>query len=154
IALLVFGPQKLPEIAKQLAKGLKEIRKAGDDLRSNLDFDLDDDRPRRPATQRPPMLPGAPLADAAIANANEVMASAGVPDVPPNITGSELANNLPATNASASSGEQAAAPDGASTAALHVEHRPAQVGGELWPKRAEGTLPQGALETDSREKAS
>ncbi len=63
VALLVFGPQKLPEIAKSIAKGLKELRRAGDDLRSSVNFDLDDDKPMRrppPRTQHP--LPEAPAA--------------------------------------------------------------------------------------------
>ena len=34
IALLVFGPKKLPELGKSLGKGLKEFRKATDDLKS------------------------------------------------------------------------------------------------------------------------
>jgi TatA/E family protein of Tat protein translocase len=66
VALLVFGPNKLPEIAKQLAKGLKEIRKAGDDLRSNLNFDLEEERPQRPLPAwraTPPNIAGSALAD-------------------------------------------------------------------------------------------
>jgi sec-independent protein translocase protein TatA len=34
IALLVFGPRKLPEIGKTLGKGLREFKKASDDLKS------------------------------------------------------------------------------------------------------------------------
>jgi sec-independent protein translocase protein TatB len=52
IALLVFGPQKLPEIAKQIAKGLRDLRRASDDLRRSIN--LDDDPPARP---RPPLAP-------------------------------------------------------------------------------------------------
>ena len=35
IALLVFGPKKLPELGKSLGKGLREFKKATDDLKSN-----------------------------------------------------------------------------------------------------------------------
>ncbi len=48
VALLVFGPNELPQIAKKIARGLKEVRKASDDLRKSIDFDGDDDKPRRP----------------------------------------------------------------------------------------------------------
>lgn len=36
VALVVVGPKKLPDLAKGLGKGLKEFRKATDDLKSNL----------------------------------------------------------------------------------------------------------------------
>ena len=34
IALLVFGPKKLPDLGKSLGRGLREFRKATDDLKS------------------------------------------------------------------------------------------------------------------------
>lgn len=37
IALVVIGPQKLPEIAKSLGKGLAEFKKAADDFRQGID---------------------------------------------------------------------------------------------------------------------
>jgi len=40
IALLVFGPKKLPELGKSLGKGLKEFKKATDELKSNWDEQL------------------------------------------------------------------------------------------------------------------
>jgi TatA/E family protein of Tat protein translocase len=42
IALLVFGPKKLPELGKSLGKGLKEFKKATDELKSNWDEQLKD----------------------------------------------------------------------------------------------------------------
>ena len=37
IALIVIGPQKLPELAKSLGKGLAEFKKATDDFKQNMD---------------------------------------------------------------------------------------------------------------------
>jgi sec-independent protein translocase protein TatA len=37
IALVVIGPQKLPELAKSLGKGLAEFKKASNDTRNNLE---------------------------------------------------------------------------------------------------------------------
>ena len=37
IALIVIGPQKLPELAKSLGKGLAEFRRATDDFKRNIE---------------------------------------------------------------------------------------------------------------------
>ena len=37
IALVVIGPQKLPELAKSLGKGLAEFKKATDDFRQGVE---------------------------------------------------------------------------------------------------------------------
>lgn len=37
IALIVLGPQKLPEVAKQLAKLMGDMRRVADDVRSNIE---------------------------------------------------------------------------------------------------------------------
>jgi TatA/E family protein of Tat protein translocase len=37
IALLIFGPKKLPELGKSLGKGLKEFKRATEDLKSSWD---------------------------------------------------------------------------------------------------------------------
>jgi len=42
IALLVFGPKKLPELGKSLGKGLREFKKATEDIKSNWDEHLKD----------------------------------------------------------------------------------------------------------------
>jgi sec-independent protein translocase protein TatA len=37
IALIVIGPQKLPELAKSLGKGLAEFKRAAEDFRQGVD---------------------------------------------------------------------------------------------------------------------
>lgn len=37
IALVVIGPQKLPELAKSLGRGLAEFKRAADDFRQNVE---------------------------------------------------------------------------------------------------------------------
>mgnify|MGYP000044182699 FL=1 len=39
IALIVFGPKKLPELAKTLAKGMAELKKATEDVKQSLEED-------------------------------------------------------------------------------------------------------------------
>lgn len=36
IALVVFGPQKLPELANSLGKGLAEFKRASNEIRQNV----------------------------------------------------------------------------------------------------------------------
>lgn len=48
VVLIVFGPSKLPELAKNLGKGLREFRKATDDFRSGITNEM-----HRPDTPRP-----------------------------------------------------------------------------------------------------
>lgn len=41
VALLIFGPSKLPEIGKSLGKGIRELRKASQDITKSIDDDGD-----------------------------------------------------------------------------------------------------------------
>ncbi len=40
IAFLLFGPKKLPEIARVLGKGLAEFRRASDQLKGSLEEEI------------------------------------------------------------------------------------------------------------------
>lgn len=83
VALLVFGPNKLPEVAKSIARGLKELRRAGDDLRASVSFDIDDDRPRPRAPSRPPPpAVGAPADEPAHIPGSELAGGASLPTEP------------------------------------------------------------------------
>jgi len=42
VALLVFGPKKLPELGKSLGKGLREFRKATNELKSTWEDQVRD----------------------------------------------------------------------------------------------------------------
>jgi sec-independent protein translocase protein TatA len=56
VALIVFGPQRLPELARSLGKGLAEFRRASSDLREQ--FLASADLPP-PAKHTPEMARGA-----------------------------------------------------------------------------------------------
>ncbi len=64
LALLLLGPDKLPEAAKTLGKGLREIRRATDELKDQVESELyaDPKKPARPAlvppVQAQPPVPG------------------------------------------------------------------------------------------------
>ena len=40
VALLVFGPRKLPELGKSLGKGLAEFKRASDDLKRTIEDEI------------------------------------------------------------------------------------------------------------------
>jgi TatA/E family protein of Tat protein translocase len=40
VALLVFGPRKLPELGRALGKGISEFRKATSDLKTTLEREM------------------------------------------------------------------------------------------------------------------
>jgi TatA/E family protein of Tat protein translocase len=42
IALIVFGPKKLPEIGKSLGKGLAEFKKASEDLKKTIEHEIEE----------------------------------------------------------------------------------------------------------------
>ena len=40
LALILLGPQKLPDVAKQLGRGLRDFRKATDDLKGQFEREM------------------------------------------------------------------------------------------------------------------
>ncbi|HKA36351.1 MAG TPA: TatA/E family twin arginine-targeting protein translocase [Thermoanaerobaculia bacterium] len=41
VALIVFGPKKLPEIGKSIGKGLAEFKRASDDLKRTIEHEIE-----------------------------------------------------------------------------------------------------------------
>ncbi len=54
IALIIFGPRKLPELGRSLGKSLSEFKRASNELRSTLDDEihLEDQRSREQTRKR------------------------------------------------------------------------------------------------------
>jgi sec-independent protein translocase protein TatA len=49
LALMIFGPKRLPEMGRTVGRSLREFRKAAADLRAEIESDTDDDVPRVPS---------------------------------------------------------------------------------------------------------
>jgi len=63
VALLVFGPRKLPEVGRTVGKSLREFRRATSNLKAEFEQDLEP--PRTPPRRRRPPVTGRDGADAA-----------------------------------------------------------------------------------------
>lgn len=75
VALVVFGPRKLPELGRSLGKGLSEFKRASNDLRSTLDDEIRLEEHRTVNT--------APTSPAAIGSTADVVPSTSDPDTVP-----------------------------------------------------------------------
>lgn len=72
IVLLIFGPKQLPQMARSMAKALRGIRRATDEIKEEIGLDqiidggrvkrrdLDFSKPYRPKTSPPPLPPPRP----------------------------------------------------------------------------------------------
>jgi Tat protein translocase TatB subunit len=45
VALIVVGPKRLPELSRSIGKGLRELRKAQDEVRKTINLGLDETQP-------------------------------------------------------------------------------------------------------------
>jgi TatA/E family protein of Tat protein translocase len=54
IALIIFGPRKLPELGRSLGRSLQEFKRASNELKSTLDEEIRIDEQRDKDRQRPP----------------------------------------------------------------------------------------------------
>ena len=53
IALIIFGPRKLPELGRSLGKSLGEFRRASNELRSSLEEEIRVEEQREQPRPRP-----------------------------------------------------------------------------------------------------
>ena len=69
LALLIFGPRKLPELGRMVGKGMREFRRATNDLRSTIEGEIADyenavnTKPGPPKTASPSIASATPPPD-------------------------------------------------------------------------------------------
>jgi TatA/E family protein of Tat protein translocase len=59
IALIIFGPRKLPELGRSLGKSINEFKKASNELKSTLEEEIRIDEQRTAAKSPAPETPAA-----------------------------------------------------------------------------------------------
>jgi sec-independent protein translocase protein TatB len=137
VAMLIFGPAKMPEIARMLAKGLAEVRKASNELKRTLNAELAISEQEKEAARLqaaapfPPPPPPAPAAwsggetvpqlavpGASVAATPASSEAAGVSEAAGNGEAAESSGPAGGSEAAAGSGEAAAG--GSEDAASHA----------------------------------
>ncbi len=88
IALIIFGPRKLPELGKSLGKSLAEFKRASNELKQTLDEEIRTEDRRSTERQEPPRVaapvevihPDDPLNNDEPLNLNDEPLSTGTDD--------------------------------------------------------------------------
>jgi sec-independent protein translocase protein TatA len=85
LALLIFGPGKLPEIGKQVGKALGEFKRASNDLKRTIEDEMDKATREQPKAADSAVPAPAPVAVASVPQSPEEPAAApkGEPPVNP-----------------------------------------------------------------------
>jgi TatA/E family protein of Tat protein translocase len=61
LALIIFGPRKLPELGRSLGKSLGEFKRASNELRNTLDEEIRVEEERTQRTAKPAPVEAAPV---------------------------------------------------------------------------------------------
>jgi sec-independent protein translocase protein TatB len=125
LALIIFGPKKLPEIARQAGKLLAELRRASNEFRSQIETEIAHLEVEKARAALPPSQPPQgtvaslslnPAASESIPHAPESTATLAAPAdevAPP-------ASNAPPVSTSGSSPDPVPEPDASTSQASHV----------------------------------
>ena len=92
LALLIFGPRKLPEIGKTLGRALGEFRRATSDLKRTLDTEMTAEEyrmPQPPGSSRLPRKPREPAEADGSSSDGRQTAEQATADEPATETGTE-----------------------------------------------------------------
>jgi sec-independent protein translocase protein TatB len=76
VALIVFGPTRLPELARSLGRAMGEFRRASTDLRQTFQDSMHEPKPEAPAAPAPAIAPPDLAARAATSDAAAAPAAA------------------------------------------------------------------------------
>ena len=79
LALIVFGPKKLPEIARQVGKFMNEFRRASNEFKSQIEQEIS----QLEIEKQPSILPRYPHIEGTTSRSSNPMEAEGTPAEPP-----------------------------------------------------------------------
>jgi sec-independent protein translocase protein TatA len=79
VALILFGPRKLPEIGRSVGRSLAEFKRASDDFKRTWEYEVEIDQ-RRPATENAAVSPPAAADASALPAASDSTVAHPQPD--------------------------------------------------------------------------
>lgn len=82
LALIVFGPRRLPEIGKSMGKMLAEFRRASNDFRRTIEDEVEAEKMRAALTEEPPVAAPQPVPPPAEAQAQPAEPGPDAPVAP------------------------------------------------------------------------
>ena len=109
LALIIFGPKKLPEIARQVGKFMNEFRRASNDFKAQIEQEI----AHLEVENKPTILPPTPAVQGTTSRSwNSVEAESAPAEAPASLAGST-------EEPSAASSEAAKEPAAGATEAVH-----------------------------------
>jgi sec-independent protein translocase protein TatB len=97
MALVVFGPRRLPEIGRQIGKLMYEVRKASNDFKFQMEEELrkseDADRQKKEEERLRALPPAAPVVDSTLLNGRSVESPYPGEGVYPAVSPAEFQHN-------------------------------------------------------------
>jgi TatA/E family protein of Tat protein translocase len=82
VALIVFGPRKLPEIGKSLGRMMNEFKKASNEFRQTLEDEVEADKRRETARIEAPVTVSANVVEPAPAHVASASTNEAMPETP------------------------------------------------------------------------
>lgn len=89
IALIFFGPKKLPELGKSLGKGLAEFKRASNELRNTLEEEVRLDEQKQRTPPAPPQIGASP--ETIHSDAKDAIDAVSPPSAPADTPGDTVA---------------------------------------------------------------
>jgi len=143
LAMLIFGPSKMPEIARMLAKGIAEVRKASNELKRTLNAELaiseqEKEAARLQEASFPPPPPPAPPAWSGGQTVPQLDTEVAAAPAPPAGGSEQAGGSEPA------GGSEAAASNEAPAAGSEAELSSDAAYYAAWPEDGSSSTPAGS----------
>ena len=122
LALIIFGPKKLPEIARQIGKYMNEFKRASNEFKSQIEQEIAHLEVEQKQTILPPSAPPEGVTSRTLTPAPApAVSEPAASDVPATLAASDDEPLFASENAASGNGSGSAAPVPATEAAVHPE---------------------------------